>query len=241
MSCETSAGEKRSAGISIENYEQVTTAGFSADFVDIAWSQWLGQGTKRVFFRGVDAIVLITADLRGDVKAAWSALQREALESIPERIHGRLTPGPGNGSQPSQLQRALLERLKCPAEHAGDGTAPPNDTLRVLHDVYLLDLDYNKKTSQDGVAALLACQNLLTSGDAADVKRLWDRLVGIADDKRPAGGSVDLPGLLSELRAEFSFRDHPDYRQDWDALRRRSSEPIDDIRTNIAETAICQG
>jgi hypothetical protein len=171
------------------------------------------------------------------VKAAWSALQREVLETTPERIVARLTPTPGNGSQSSHLQRVLLQGFSCPGKYAGGSSAHPNDTVRILHDVYLLDLDYTKATSQDRVAALVACQNLLASGNATDAQEPWDRLIGIADDKRPAGGSLDLPGLLSELRAKFGFRDHPDYRQDWDALQRRSSEAINDIRTNVAETA----
>ena len=237
LSCETSTGETRFVGISIKSDEQVTSAGFPADFVDIAWRQYLGRGTNRVFRPGVDAIAMITAELRGDVKAAWSALQSEVLQTTAERIVARLAPNEGSGSQSSRLQRALLESFSRPDQIPSDGGTDQNDTVRLLHDVRLLNLDYNKPTSQETVVALAACQNLLVSGDAAEAQKLWERLIGIADQKRPVGASLDLLELLSELRAEFSFLGHPDYRKDWEILRRRSSEAIDDIRTNIANAA----
>ena len=52
-----------------------------------------------------------------------------------------------------------------------------------------------------------------------------------------AGGSLDLRELLAALRDRFSFRDHPDFRADWEMLLRRSREAMADVETHIANLA----
>jgi SpoVK/Ycf46/Vps4 family AAA+-type ATPase len=231
LQCETPLTGTRSVGLSIKSDQQVTTTGFPADFVDLAWRQWRGIGTNRVFRPGVDAIALITAELPNAARGAWSALLSETLITNAQRTVARLTPEPGDGSQSSILQRALFSSLGCPAKYAGDGD--PQETARLLHDIRLLNFDYATPTSQDRVKALQDCQNVLTSGEANEAKRLWDRLVGIADEKR-LGGSLDLRELLSELGNAFEFRAHPDFRADWEIIGRQAREAMDDVQTLIA-------
>jgi hypothetical protein len=98
----------------------------------------------------------------------------------------------------------------------------------------LLEFDFAATPSQDHAGALADCQAILKSADPAEAERLWSRLNGIADKKRPAGGSIDLSKLLAELRGEFDLRDHPDYRRDWEVLERSSQELMGDVRTQIA-------
>jgi hypothetical protein len=81
--------------------------------------------------------------------------------------------------------------------------------------------------------AVADCQKILRSGDPAEARKLWIRLAGIADSKRPAGGSLDLPGLLQELRGEFDLVEHPDFTRNWEALERRSQEEMSDVHTDI--------
>ena len=100
--------------------------------------------------------------------------------------------------------------------------------------VRLLHFDYEATPSRDHTLALADCQCLLRSGDAAEAHRLWDRLIGIADAKRPAGGSIDLPRLLADVRGGFHLRDHLDYRRDGEVLERLSRELMADVRTEIA-------
>ena len=109
--------------------------------------------------------------------------------------------------------------------------------MRLLHDIRILDFDFNIPTSQSRVQALRDCQSSLNSGDASQAQDLWDRLVGIADEKRPVGGSLDLRELLAALRDRFSFRDHPDFRADWEVLLRRAREAMADVETHIANLA----
>jgi hypothetical protein len=235
LTCEPSSHERRFVGISIKSNKQVSLQGFPQDFVDLAWGQWLGRGRSRVFQRGHDAIVLVTAELPNGVKSNWTALLSEILQGTADRIVSRLNSNAQDGFQASALQRAIVHGFACPSryEHSQDAT----ETVRLLHDVRLLDFDFNSQTSQSCVHALRDCQSILTSGDAGEAQDLWDRLVAIADEKKPAGGFLDLCELLAILRDHFGFRDHPDFRTDWEMLRRRSCDAMADVETRIANHA----
>jgi hypothetical protein len=235
LTCEGSSGHRRSIGISIKSDQQVNTHGFPSDFVDLAWGQWLGRGTGRDFQKGSDAIVLVTGELSSAVKSDWAALLSEILEGTPERIVSRLGSSAEDGSQASGVQRAIVAGFACPQKY--EYPVEPVESVHLLHDIRVLDFDFNSPTSQSRGQALRDCQNSLVSGDAGKAQDLWDRLVGIADEKRPAGGSLDLRELLAALRDRFSFRDHPDFRADWEALLRRGREAMADVETHIANLA----
>jgi hypothetical protein len=235
LTCEGPSGQRRSAGISIKSDQQVNTRGFPSDFVDLAWGQWLGRGTGRAFQKGCDAIILVTAELPSAVKSDWMALLSEIVHGPADRIVSRLNSRREDGSQVSSLQRAIVASFACPEryEHPVD----PAETVRLLHDVRVLDFDFNSSTSQSRAQALRDCQSILTSSDANEAQELWDRLVGIADEKRPVGGSLDLRELLAALRDRFGFRDHPDFRADWETLLRRARDAMADVETRIAKLA----
>jgi hypothetical protein len=232
LTCERSPDEPRSIGISIKSDQQLSMRGFPSDFVDLAWGQWLGHGTARLFQRGRDGITLVTASLSRPVKSDWMALLSEILHGTPDRIASRASSSTEDGSQVSNLQRAMIPSFACPSRY--EHPVETEETVRLLHDVRVLDFDFNSPTSQSQEHALRDCQSTLTSGEARD---LWDRLIGIADEKRPAGGSLDLRELLAALRDRFSFRDHPDHRADWEALLRRGREAMADVETHIANLA----
>jgi hypothetical protein len=235
LTSERSSDERRSVGISIKSDQQLSTRGFPSDFVDLAWGQWLGRGTGRNFQKGYDAIVLVTAQLPSAVKSDWSALLSEILEGSPERIVSRLGSSTEEGSQVSSVQRAIVSGFECPQKY--EHPEEPTETVRLLHDIRVLDFDFNSPTSQSRGQALRDCQSSLSSGDASEAQDLWDRLLGIADEKRPAGGCLDLRELLAALRDRFSLRDHPDFRADWEVLLRRAREAMADVETHIAKLA----
>ena len=128
ISCKTALGKDRAIGISVKSDEQVTaSAGFPADFVSIAWRQWLGRGTERIFTADADAdaMALITAGLTSKVKADWSALLSEALQTSPDRTVSRLQSDASRGSQSSRTQRALFQSFRRPEEVAGNDDLGP--------------------------------------------------------------------------------------------------------------------
>ena len=203
----------------------------------MAWAQWLGVGTERALRNGEDAIVLMTGKLAHDVEHAWSNLLTDALRTTPDRMVARLNePEKGEGSQSSAVQRALFGSLHRPDQLRGAGDTGHETTVRLLCHIRLLSFDFEATPSQDLAEALRNCQEILRTDNADDAARLWSRLMEIADAKR-AGGSIDLAGLLGELRGQFDFRDHPDYRRDWQALDRSSQDAMADVRTQVADLA----
>jgi hypothetical protein len=234
IACKPSRGD-RTAALSIKSSQQVTRAGFPGDFVKIAWAQWLGIKTERKLRDSNDTIVLVTGSLAHDVKDAWSNFLHDALPTAPERMVARLSQfAADDGSQSSAIHRALFESFSCPKELQSNSDTGNVVAIQLMCRVRLLHLDYEAAPSWDHARALADCQPLLRSGDAAEAEGLWGRLIGIADAKRPAGGSIDLPQLLAELRGEFEFRDHPDYRGDAEVLERLSRDLMADVRNQIA-------
>lgn len=234
----TASGEERAAGLSVKSSQQLGRNGFPQDFCTIAWQQWLSQDTARRFRHGADAVVLATGELPDEVERAWSSLHAQASQATPERVLTRLEEDTRRGAQSSELQRAIFASLKRPE---GLGHEPydteARDRVLLIRDIRVIRSDYEAQPSSDYAQALLDCQTCLSSGDARDALKLWERLLGIADEKRPAGGSLDLPGLLAILREQFQLVAHPDFRSDWEALRRRSADATTAITDAIDGTA----
>ncbi len=229
------ANGNRTAGFSIKRHKQVKESGFPNDFIAIAWSQWFEYGASRKLKDSNNALVLVTGDIASGVKSAWSDLLREILSAIPspERMVARLSvPKKGEGAQTSIIQRNLFNGFHCPQKFKQYDRIDEVETVRLLGHIRLLDFDYENTTSQDRIRALSDCQRVLRSGDAKQALELWERLEGIAKEIR-LGGSLDLAGLMAKLRGNFDFREHPDYRSDWDILNRYSKEAMNDVRTEI--------
>ena len=230
--------DDRAAGISIKIPQQVTRAGFPENFVATAWAQWLGVKTERKLGDNNDIIVLVTGNLTHEVEDAWSNFLFEALKTTLDRMAARLAaPDAAEGSQSSAVQRALFNSFRCPEELRSSGDTGDSATVQVMCRVRLLRFDYEATPSRALAQALGDCQAVLKSGYAAEAEKLWRRLNGIADQNRAAGGSIDLPKLLDELRGEFDLRDHPDYRRDWEILQRSSQDLMADVRTQIGGLA----
>jgi len=224
----------RAAGLSIKSDRQVTKSDFPEEFVEICWAQWLGEGTTRKLREDKDAIGLVTGRLAQEVETAWSKTLSEALQTTPERMVARLSvPGKDKGSQASTVMRSLCRSFHCPEPLRGRDGTDEFATVRLLRHVRLLHFDYEAPTSRHRVQAVNDCQSILRSGDAVEALALWNRLIGLAAEKRAGGGSADLADLLAGLRGGFDFRDHPDYRRDWEVLGRHSQEMMEDVRTQI--------
>lgn len=231
-------GAERSAGLSIKSNRQVTASGFPSDFVTAAWAQWLGAGTTHKIEDIADGVVLITGQLAQDIEADWSRLLRDASETTPERMVARLSSSArGGGSQASARQRALFKSLGCPQEFRDLGDTDEKARVRLLQRIRLIRFDFQTKPSRHANEAVADCQKVLRSGDPAEAVKLWDRLQGICHQERPAGGSVDLRGVLRELRGEFDLVGHPNFARDWQVLGRLSLEEMADVRADIGGLA----
>jgi hypothetical protein len=190
--CRTTSGEERAAGLSVKTYQQLGRNGFHSDFSTIAWQQALNQKTGRNFKCGVDAIALATGDLADDVATAWSDLRTQAVQSTPERVVARLKADKDDGPQASKLQRAIFESLRRPDAGGGDQRdEDAHDRILLIRDILVIKFDYEVEPSSDYTQALLDCQNCLSSGDAAEALKLWERLVASRmKSARPADRSI---------------------------------------------------
>ncbi|TAJ91164.1 MAG: hypothetical protein EPO41_16215 [Reyranella sp.] len=234
ISCKTIDGTKRAIGLSYKSNRQLTRSGFPEDFVELAWGQWLGVDGRKLS-RDTDAIVLVTASISGDVLDDWNALLREVLSTTPDRIVARLQTLKVQGAQSSSIQRNILDGFRRPPRYRGESTA--EEAVELLHDVRVVVFDYGSPTSLATTAALRDARSLLSSSDATEAFALWQRLIGIADEMRPVGGTLKLEHLLEKLRGEFKLRDHPDYRADIEAIRQRSESVMEDIGNRVARIA----
>jgi hypothetical protein len=237
VACRTLSSDERVGGFSIKSYQQLGNSGFNSDFARPAWQQWLDRDTTRHFRRGADALVLATGELSATVQRAWSALHREATQASAERVAARLAKTTRSGSQSSALQRAIFGSLRRPSEFGTGNLDPAVETIVMIRDIQVLKFDFEMEPSSDRVEALLDCQASLSSGSPEEANTLWTRMIEIADGKRAAGGSLDLPGLLAQLRGQFRLTDHSDFRKDWEVLVRRSIDNSMEVSTSIGGTA----
>jgi hypothetical protein len=232
------ADGSHTAEISIKSHRQVMASGFPQNFVEAAWEEWFNT-ESRSFNPSRDLLVLCTGKIANEVFEAWHLLLRESLAAGTERILGRLrqpTDSDG-GSQSSETERNIFQSLRCPATLCARGKSDEAATVELIRRIRVLHFDYEDEPSRDYARAISDCQRSLQSGDAEEAKQLWDCLTAIAARNRGRGGSIDLAGLLAELRSSFKLVDHADYRADWQTLNRLSADVLDDIRTDVGGVA----
>jgi hypothetical protein len=223
----------RTTAVSAKSGQSVTTQGFPPDFVQTIWAQWFQEGTSRIFRNTADVIVLVTGNGSDAAEEHWSRLIQQSLATTPDRMLARLTDDKEGGQQTSDEQRIIFGSFACPenfiAKHAGD-----EETIELVRQVRWLNFDFDKPQSRAYGVAVSDCQTVLIAQEAQRAPELWDRLVGVADEKRKLGGTLDLRGLLTELKGQFHFRDNPAYAGDWAALERRSAAEMAEIKTEIS-------
>lgn len=236
ISCKLGTRE-RSVALSVKSDRQVTKTGFPDDLTRLAWEQWLGQAGAVALKGTGNAIGLVVGHLAAGVEEAWNKICLEVRESRSNlgRVLARLkvptTEDPG--SQSSEVQRALVASLNCPAALAQAGATTNLETLELISQLHLLYLDFRSPSSRQEGLALADCRALLVSGDDADAQRLWAFLLGLAGRKRSNGGTATLPEVLAELRPHFALRVHPDFDADWRSLERHTREAMDLVSNEI--------
>ena len=62
---------------------------------------------------------------------------------------------------------------------------------------------------------------------------LWERLIHIASDHRPSGGSLDRRKLLSRIINDFELKDLPNHAEDWEKLLCVSDRNINAVHDSI--------
>lgn len=226
----TSPVGDRSFAMSIKSNRQVTRNGFPTDFVTDAWKHWFGTDGCP-FRRNVDLLGLVVGKMAAGVREAWDELLGQARSGNPERVASRFTAP----AETSKVARDVFASLRCPSELHRLGEHGDATTVLLAKHIRLLHFDFQAQPSNYEADAHQRCRTLLESGCSDEATRLWKRLVAIASEQRPVGGTLNLPKLLDLLRPEFRLKDHPDYEADWRRLRDRSQERIQDVRCFVGE------
>ena len=226
---------RRVAEVSVKSGRQVTSGGFPANFVEAVWEQWPSTESD-TFDKDSDLLVLVTGELANDVEEAWKTLFKEASATPSGRLLQRLEPPTGNGgSQMSETARAIVGSLHCPKKLRRASGTDEAATIALIRRIRLIRYDFDSAPSRDWGRITTDCRDPLRTDTPEKVTELCDDLLKIAKRHRPAGGSIDLPALISRLRPKHSLKHHQDYRGDWATLTQLSSQTLDDIRDTIGD------
>ena len=194
--------------LSVKSDKQVTRNGFPGDFVRACWEHLLASEST-AFQRERDVLALAVGRVAHDVKSAWDDIVREARATDPHRLAGRLS------EHHSRLHQDLYASFACPDELRKPNAPAADDVGGLVSRVRLLHFDFLSEPSESTARALEMCQSIVKAGSPEEGARLWGRLVAVAGEKRPVGGTLDIATLVDLLRPEFELTAYPNHEADW--------------------------
>lgn len=214
--------------LSVKSNYQVTAAGFPNEFVTVVWEQWLGKDTD-IFDRSRDHLGLVVGALSQKVHTAWNGLLSQILDADPQRILSRLKKPRAT----NKLQRNLFRSLAC---NLAVEAVSDEETVSLMRRLRILDFDFETVPSVDEQRAVSFCRDVLESQSRADAGDLWDRLLLIARELGPTGGTLELLGLIERLRGKFRLKEFPDYASDVQRINQASERLLEELTDRIAGT-----
>ena len=220
------SGESRLA-LSIKSDQQLTERGFPDEFVTAVWEHWLGKGTT-VFDRSRDYLGIVVGSISLKVRKAWHDLLAQALDADAQRLLSRLETRVMN-----KIQKNMFRSLRCnlPGEVISD-----EETTSLLRQSRLLDLDFGDVDSRANQEAVGICRDALESRSRDEAGELWDKLLRIARELGPTGGTLDLGGLMERLRGRFRLKEYPDYASDLRCVSEASDRLLEELTDRIGGT-----
>ena len=212
---------------SIKSDAQFTAKSAPADFVSLAWEQWLHIGST-LFDCERDYMGLVT----GPCPAAagpLSGLVNKVHASDPNSFSERLaTPNWAN-----EDERSLFASFACPTSLGR--TTSDVDTARLLQRLRFFHHDFGVVASASQNGAIELCRRAVRSHMNTDAQALWTILREVAAELRPVAGSLTLKGLVDRLRARVELADYPDHAADWATLEAASKREASLVRDSIAD------
>ena len=209
--------------ISIKSDRQVTKTGFPQSFIDAVLLQEEGPGPQDGTLHKDIRYCLAVGKLALSVNTAWQTLIRDARLGDSASIASRYTTKGGSNN----ISRALFSSFV-----AGD-SKPDAATANLLKRVRLVHFDFSELESQYEARSIEICQRAVVSGQSGEAVNLWHDLIRLSATRRPAGGSLDLEGLVAELRPKHQLANRQDHSADWSILDRRSIELANAIKDSV--------
>ena len=212
--------------LSVKSDKQVTRNGFPRDFVRACWEHWLSSEATP-FRHDKDVLALVVGRVAHEVKAAWDDVVREAKSTDAHRLAERLS------GHHSKLHRDLYASFACPDEFRHSGGQHANDVGQLVSRVRLLHFDFLAEPSESTARALELCRSIAEAGSPEEGSRLWGRLIAVAAERRPLGGTLELATLVDLLRPEFQLATYPNHKTDWDRVDQVTRSCIGAVRTTL--------
>lgn len=194
----------RSLAISCKSNRQVGHNGLPKDFVQAAWRQ-RHSGDPEVSKANVALAsrgrVASFSEPWSDIKTWTNAPPEVALPRIQASgKHQLIFDGARSAIQELSLEATL------------------EDAAQFLKFVEVLPFDFQHVPSNDESGAIGACAKLIASGELADAQDLWQALLDCSKNQRLGGGSIDLWGVIEELRSKVDLLEHPNFAGSWRQL-----------------------
>jgi hypothetical protein len=213
---------------SIKSFPQVANGRASADFVRRAWQDILGI-SEAGLDPDADRVVMIMAPLDITARRDLQELIRLARAQDPADLAARIAVD----GYVSESKKTLFDSFAQPAGLLVPDTATiESSAAEVLSRLRLIEADFEDSPSRAHEHALGWCRGALV--EEAQVLAMWEALLEIVAEHRPAGGRITRALLVSRVSERFDLRDDPIYAQDWTTRRAMSAANLDQIPDQLA-------
>lgn len=213
-------GQERSLAISCKANRQVSCNGLPKDFVQAAWRQKnssdeaVASANVALASRGR---VASFADPWSDIKTWVTAPADVALPRI----------------QASGKHRVIFDNAVTAIQEILPEAAP-EDAIQVLKCVDVIPFDFQHVPSKDESEAIAACAKLIAKDPIENANKLWQELLNCSEKHRLGDGSIDLLGLIEELRSKVDLLEHPNFAASWRQLSRLIADAQSHISGKLA-------
>jgi hypothetical protein len=214
--------------LSVKSNVQFGVSTAPTDFVRVAWEQFLHEGST-CFDEATDYLGLVTAPLRTDTRSELAFVVETARKGDPNLLPARYA----QDGWANQTRRSLFGSFSCPSDLAQSRGITSQDTGRLIARLRFFHFDFDWSPSEDGKRAIERCRRALRSGEVDEAAQLWNHLLQISADRRPAAGWMTRESLLEELRHQFRLAERPDHRSDWTHLKELTTASAGCLRDSI--------
>ncbi len=214
---------ERRLAVSCKANLQVSASGLPADFMELAWKQWLDADDKPMR-RGRDALVLATRGRHPAFDAVWSDAKAWAAGEDLTFAVAQISV--------STKHKKVFERLKAAGTAAGFAVTD-SDVVNLIRSVEVTPFDFQLANSRDEAAAIASARTLLTENSLEAGADLWKALVVRAAAARLGSGTLEVAELRRDLLRMFDLKDFPDFETSWTHLEALSRDSEAVIQTAL--------
>ena len=214
---------KSHLAVSCKSSVQVTRAGLPSDFVNAAWKQ-LANSANGPMHRDHDRLILVTRGRNTAFQVIWEDVKNWCASSDSTLALARI--------HSTKKHRTVFDSIKKIVKKSFAAVAD-EDVLDLIRHLLVIPTDFDHEASEARESLIAQCRSLLLSGAAGEGYALWEALVDRARKARLGDGTIDLVPLWSQLRGQFTLKDHPDFAGSWRLLCGFSQDHLNKIEVAL--------